>query len=85
MISRVFPTYYSLMETQNLTFGYIKCTPYVAFTSSFLDIVFGQYVRREMGKKLPPKMRENLIVASFHSAISPIVAYSFREKLEAGV
>ena len=37
--------YHSLMYTQTLTPGYIKFTPDVAFTGSFLDIVFGQYVR----------------------------------------
>ena len=32
--------FYSLTATQNLTFVYIKWTPYVAFTGSFLDIVW---------------------------------------------
>ena len=41
---------YSSTATRTLTFGYIKCTPDVAFTVSFLDIVFGQYFRQEMGK-----------------------------------
>ena len=45
----------SLTDIQNLTFGCIKCTPYVAFTGSFLDIVFCQHVRRGMGKKFHQK------------------------------
>ena len=45
---------YSLTATQTLTFGYIKRTPYVDFTGTFLDIVLGQYFRQEMVKKLPP-------------------------------
>ena len=32
---------YPLTATQTLTFGYITWTPDVAFTGSFLDIVFG--------------------------------------------
>ena len=48
----IFP--FSLTATRALTFGYIKWTPDIAFTDSFLDIVFGQYLRKEMGKKLPP-------------------------------
>ena len=43
--------YYSLTDTKTLTFGYIKWIPDAAFTGSFLDIVFGKYVRRGVGKK----------------------------------
>ena len=45
---------YSLDATQILKFGHIKWTPDAAFTGSFLDTVFDQYLRQEMGKKLPP-------------------------------
>ena len=40
--------------TQTLTFGYAKCTPDVA-TGSYLDIVFGQYVRQGMGENFHQK------------------------------
>ena len=46
---------YSLTAIQILDFGYVKCTPDFAFIHSFLGIVFGQDVRRGMGKKLPKK------------------------------
>ena len=49
---------YSLTATQTLSFGYIKWTPYVAFTDSFLYIVFGQYARQGMGKKTATKNAE---------------------------
>ena len=73
------------MTTQTPTLGYIKCTPYVYFTSSFIDIVFGQYVRRGMKEKLPPKMWNTFAVTSFHPAISPMVSHAFHEKRESGV
>ena len=41
----------SSTATQTLTFGYIKWTPDVAFSGSYLDIVFGKYFRQEMVKK----------------------------------
>ena len=44
---------HSLTATYTLNFGYIKWTPYAAFTGSFVDIVFGHYFRQEMGNKLP--------------------------------
>ena len=43
--------YYSLAATQTLNFGYINWTPDFPFTVSFIDIIFGQYVRQGMGKK----------------------------------
>ena len=36
-------------------------------------------------KKIPPKMRNNSFVASFHLAISPMVSCLFCEEWEAGV
>ena len=51
--------------TQYLNFGYIKCNPYIAFVGIFLDIVFDQYVRGVWAKKLPPKIHNCFIVASF--------------------
>ena len=77
--------YYFLKATQTLTFRYIKWTPDFAFTSSFLFIALGQYGRRGMGKKLPLKMWNKSVVASFHSEILPMVSCPFRGKLEAGV
>ena len=68
------------MGTQTLTFGYIKWNPDVAFTGSFLDIVFGRYVRRGMDKKMSPEMQNKFTIASFHLAISPMVSCPFREK-----
>ena len=50
---------------KNLTFGLIKWTPEVALAGSFLDIVFGQYFRQGMGKKLITKIHNESIVASF--------------------
>ena len=46
------------MATKNLTFGYIKWTPDVAFAVSFLDIMFGQYARQGMGKNTATKNAE---------------------------
>ena len=54
-----------LTTTQTLTFGHIKWTPYVALTGSFLDMIFHRYFRQGMGKKLPPKMWNESVVASF--------------------
>ena len=48
----------SLTATQTLTFGYIEWIPEIAFTGSYLDIVFGQYVRRSMGRKSATKTAE---------------------------
>ena len=48
-----------------LTFGYIQFITNVAFTDSFLDIVLGKYVRLEIGKRLPPKMRNESDVTAF--------------------
>ena len=42
--------YYSLTATPAHTFGYVKCTPDVDFTASFLDIVLGQYFRQGIKK-----------------------------------
>ena len=50
--------YYSLTTTQTLTFGYIKWTPDSAFTGSFIDIVFGQYARKGIGKNITTKNAE---------------------------
>ena len=44
--------------TQTLTFGYIKWTPDVDSTGSFLDIMFDQYARRGMRKKTSTKTIE---------------------------
>ena len=41
----------SLTTTQTLKFVYVTWTLDVAFTGNFFDIIFGQYVRHEMGKK----------------------------------
>ena len=49
---------YSLTDTWNLSFGYIKWTLYVAFTVTFLDIVFGRYDRQGMGRKTATKKVE---------------------------
>ena len=76
---------YSLTSTRTLSFGYIKWTHNVALTGSFLGILFGQYVRRGMGRNPPPKMRNEFVVANFHSAIFPMVSCLFLEGREAGV
>ena len=57
-----------------------KIDPYVAFTRFFLGIVFGQYVRRGMGEKLPPKMRNDFIIVSFGSEILAMVSCTFCKK-----
>ena len=51
---------YYLTATRTLNFGYIKFPLYVAFTGSFLDVVFGQYFRPEMGKNCHHKYRMSL-------------------------
>ena len=50
--------FYSLTTTQIPNFGYIKWTPYVALTSSFLNTGFDQYVRQGMGRKNATKYVE---------------------------
>ena len=50
--------FYSLTTTQTSTFRYIKWPPHVALTGSFLDVVFGQYVRGGMGVKTVTKNSE---------------------------
>ena len=75
----------SLNTNQILNFGDIKWTPAVDFTGSFLDILIVQYVRQGLGKKLPPKMQNKFVFASFDSLISPIVSCPFCEKQESGV
>ena len=57
--------YYHLTATQTLTFGYIKWNLYVAFNDSFLDIMFGQYVRRGMGKISTTKNTEYVCLYQF--------------------
>ena len=42
---------YYLNATQILNFRYIKWTPDVSFTVSFLDIVFGQYFSQGVSEK----------------------------------
>ena len=71
---------YYLTSTQTLTFGYIQSTPYVAFTGSFLDIVYCQHDKRGMGRKMPPRILNEFIVASFRSETSPMFSCPFREK-----
>ena len=46
---------YYLTATQTPTFGYIKWTPDVSLTGSFIDIVFGQVFRRGMKKNCHQK------------------------------
>ena len=46
---------YYLTAIQTLTFRYINWTPDVAFTGSFLNIVFGRNFWRGMGKKTATK------------------------------
>ena len=72
--------YYSLTAIQNLTFGYIKWTPDVALTGSFLDILFGRYFRQGMGEKLPPKMWNDSVVAIFSLKYFPWCHVCFCEK-----
>ena len=74
-----------LIATLTLTFGYIKWISDVAFTGSFLDIVFGKYVGEGWAKTLPSKMWNDFIVASFHLGISTMVSYPFCEKQETEV
>ena len=76
---------YSLTATRTLIFGYIKWTLDVAFTGIFLDIVCGQYFRQEMGKTLPPQMRNESVITSFCLERLPRVLCPFREKWETGV
>ena len=49
-----------LSDTQTLVFGYTKWTSGVSFTGSFLDIVFGHYFRRGMGKNTVIKNAERV-------------------------
>ena len=77
--------FYSLTATRTPTFEYIKWTPDIDLTGSCFDIVFGKNFRRGMGKKMLPKTRNGLVVASFRSAILPIASCLFRKKREARV
>ena len=77
-------SYYST-ATRTIAFGCIKWTPYVAFTGSFLDIVFGQYFRQDMRKIMPPKMRNDSVISSSCSAILSMMSCPFRKKWESGV
>ena len=54
-----------LTATRTLTSGYIKWNPDVAFTFSFLDIVFGQYVRWGMGENTDTKNVEWVFCRQF--------------------
>ena len=62
---------YYLTATQTLTFGNIKWTPDVAFTVSFIDIVFGRYFRQGMQEKLPLNIYNESIVAIFARKFCP--------------
>ena len=75
---------YYLTATQTLTFGHIKYTPDVALAGSFLYIAFGQYFRRRMGEKLPPKMQNESFVDSFYWKSCPWchVFFLTNERLE---
>ena len=77
--------HYNLTVNRTLTIGYIKCTTSFSFTGSFLDIVFGQYVRQGMVGKLPPKTRNDSVVSSFCLEFSPMVSCLFCEEWEAGL
>ena len=55
--------------------------PLIDFSWFFL----GLYVRKDMGKNLPPNMCNELVFAIFCLAISPMVGFPFHEKWEAGV
>ena len=48
-----------------------KMDPYVAFTGIFFDVVFGQYLIQEMGKKLPSTMWNESVIASFSGKYHP--------------
>ena len=74
---------YSLTATRTLTFGYIKWNPDVAFTGSFFDIVFGQYFRQGLGKKMPKRGGDS-VVASFARKYHPYchVCFVKNERLE---
>ena len=54
-----------LTATCTLTSGYIKWYPDVAFTFSFLDIVFGKYVRWGMGENADTKNVEWVFCRQF--------------------
>ena len=59
--------------------------PDVASTVCFLDIVIVQCFRHGMGKKLPLKIQNDSIIASFCLAIWTMVSCTFHERWEAGV
>ena len=71
---------YSLTTTWTLTFGYIKRTPYVDFTCSFLDIVFCQYSRQDTGKKLPQKFGMSISSIFFARKLFPWCPVHFLKK-----
>ena len=54
-----------LTTTISLDFGYIKCTPDVAFAVTLLDIVVYQYVRVRMNEETAAKNKNCFIVANF--------------------
>ena len=71
---------YYLSVTQTLTFGYIQWAPDDALTGSFLDVVFGLYLRQGMSEKLPPKSWNEFIVASFSQQCLPCGHIRFVKK-----
>ena len=75
---------YSVTATRTSTFWYIKRTPDFVFTGIFPDIVFGQFFRQRMEKKLPPKTKNEPIVTSFFWEILLMVSCLFlkNERLE---
>ena len=64
---------------QTPIFGLIKWNSDAAFAYSFLGIVLG------ISGKIPPKTRNEFVVASFCSEISPLASYPFHEKWKDGV
>ena len=77
---------YPLTATQTLTFGYIKWTTDVAFIAIFLDIVFGHFFRRGMGKTIATKTCKSPVFPWRVWKISPMFSCSeFHLKWVTGV
>ena len=75
---------YYLTDTQTLTFGNIKWTPDVAPTVRFLNVVLPQSYKEGRSKQLPPKIRDESLVASVDWQSHPWchVRFTINEMLE---
>ena len=75
----------SLTAIRTLTFGYIKWPQMLPLLAVSLILCLVSMSGKGWAKKAPPRTQNYFIITSFHSKISPMVPFMFREKWEAGV